>query len=122
MSSKIKLVGAYRSLVALSTFTFTHYDAVVVSNVAFRATKFLDFFIPPASKDVANQKLIDAYMDARWHVIRQRRSKFALWDYCDLRESLKKAQRPASWSQLVQLRMRRWGDLLDSNKDKGGHD
>jgi hypothetical protein len=116
--SKIKLIGAAMAAVALSTFTYHNYDAVVVSNVAFRATKFLDFFIPPASKDVANQKLIDAYMDARWNVIRQQRSKFALWDYCDLRSSLKDAQRPASWSQLVQLRMRRWGDLLDSNKDK----
>ena len=116
--SKIKLIGAAMAAVALSTFTYHHYDAVVASNVAFRATKFLDFFIPPASKDVANQKLIDAYMDARWHVIRQQRSKFALWDYCDLRSSLKDAQRPASWSQLVQLRMRRWGDLLDSTKDK----
>ena len=116
--SKIKLIGAAMLTIALSTFTYHNYDGIVVSNVAFRATKFLDFFIPPASKDVANQKLIDAYMDARWHVIRQQRSRFALWDYCDLRSSLKDAQRPTSWSQLVQLRMRRWGDLLDSNKDK----
>ena len=90
-----------------------------MSNVAFRATKFLDFFIPPASKDVAN-----AEADRRLHGRRGgTRSgsnvlEFALWDYCDLRSSLKDAQRPASWSQLVQLRMRRWGDLLDSNKDK----
>ena len=51
-------------------------------------------------------------------MIRQQRSKFALWDYCDLRSSLKEAPRPASWSSLVQLRMRRWGDLLDASKDK----
>ena len=116
--SKIKLIGAAMAAVALSTFTYHNYDAIVVSNVAFRATKVLDVFIPPASKDTANAKLIDAYMDSRWNVIRQRRSKFALWDYCDLRSSLKDAQRPASWSQLVQLRMRRWGDLLDATKDK----
>ena len=105
--SKIKIAGVAMAAVSTIAFTYHHYDAIVVSNVAFRATKFLDFFIPPASKDVANQKLIDAYMDARWHVIRQRRSTFALWDYCDLRSSLKDAQRPTSWSQLVQLRMRR---------------
>jgi hypothetical protein len=116
--SKLKLVGAAMAAVALSTFTYHNYDAIVVSNVAFRATKVLDVFIPPASKDTANAKLIDAYMDSRWNVIRQRRSKFALWDYCDLRSSLKAAPRPTSWSSLVQLRMRRWGDLLDSNKDK----
>ena len=78
--SKLKLVGAAMAAVALSTFTYHNYDQIVVSNVAFRATKFLDLFIPPASKDVANAKLIDAYMDSRWNAIRQQRSKFALWD------------------------------------------
>ena len=116
--SKIKLIGAAIGVVSTIAFTYHNYDAIVVSNVLFRSTKVLDVFIPPASKDTANQKLIDAYMDARWNAIRQRRAKFALWDYCDLRSSLKDAQRPASWSQLVQLRMRRWGDLLDANKDK----
>ena len=116
--SKIKLIGAAMVAVAATTFTYQHYDGIVVSNVVFRATKFLDVFIPPASKDVANQKLIDAYMDSRWNAIRQQRAKFALWDYCDLRSSLKEAPRPTSWSSLVQLRMRKWGDLLDSSKDK----
>ena len=103
--SKLKLVGAAIGVVALTAFTYHNYDGIVVSNVAFRATKFLDVFIPPASKDTANAKLIDAYMDSRWNAIRQQRSKFALWDYCDLRSSLKEAPRPTSWSQLVQLRM-----------------
>ena len=116
--SKIKIAGAAIFTIALTAFTFHNYDQIVVSNVLFRSTKVLDVFIPPASKDTANAKLIDAYMDSRWNVIRQRRSKFALWDYCDLRSSLKAAPRPTSWSQLVQLRMRRWGDLLDANKDK----
>ena len=61
--SKLKLVGAAIGVVSTIAFTYHNYDAVVVSNVAFRATKFLDFFIPPASKDVANQKLIDQYMN-----------------------------------------------------------
>ena len=116
--SKIKIAGVAMAAVSTIAFTYHNYDAVVVSNVLFRSTKFLDLFIPPAPKDTANAKLINAYMDARWNVIRQRRSKFALWDYCDLRSSLKAAPRPTSWSQLVQLRMRRWGDLLDANKDK----
>ncbi|CAH0369559.1 unnamed protein product [Pelagomonas calceolata] len=116
--SKLKLVGAAIGVVSTIAFTYHHYDAIVVSNVAFRATKFLDVFIPPAAKDTANEKLINAYMDARWNVIRQRRAKFALWDYCDLRSSLKDAQRPTSWSELVQLRMRKWGNLLDKSKDK----
>ena len=116
--SKLKLIGAAMVAVAATTFTFQNYDGIVVSNVVFRATKFLDVFIPPASKDTANAKLIDAYMDSRWNAIRQQRAKFALWDYCDLRSSLKAAPRPTSWSSLVQLRMRKWGDLLDSSKDK----
>ena len=85
--SKIKLIGAAMAAVAATTFTYHNYDGIVVSNVAFRATKFLDLFVPPASKDVANAKLIDAYMDSRWNAIRQNRAKFALWDYCDLRSS-----------------------------------
>ena len=69
--SKIKLIGAAMVAVAATTFTYHNYDGIVVSNVAFRATKFLDVFIPPAAKDTANEKLINAYMDARWNAIRQ---------------------------------------------------
>ena len=69
--SKLKLIGAAMLTIALSTFTYHNYDAVVVSNVAFRATKFLDFFIPPASKDVANQEAHRRLHGRAWHVIRQ---------------------------------------------------
>ena len=117
--SKVKLLGVAMVLIAGATFAAQHYDGIVARNVAFRSSKFLDLVFPPASRDVANAKLIDTYMDSRWNVMRQNRARFALWDYCDLREALKKAAtRPRSWSQLVQLRMRLWGDLLDAKDDR----
>jgi len=117
--SKVKLLGVAMVLIAGATFAAQHYDGIVARNVAFRSSKFLNLVFPPASRDVANAKLIDTYMDSRWNVMRQNRTYFALWDYCDLREALKKAAtRPRSWSQLVQLRMRLWGDLLDAKDDR----